>query len=630
MNLRRKAAAITLSLIMIITMMPAAVFAENAVTTSETSFAEGISDASEQAADDAVSPEAAEEQAAYDEEAAVGAIDETAADTGESEKNLAAEDSEDEEAADEPAAADEASEEAAEDEEFEGTISFSEGIDPDLIRNTDPEKLMEKYMLSDEDSASAGYAPDAPLSVKGDRLTGNNEKYYKYFKSIIKDVNAGKRNSTTITVPVTKITGKKTITAKSLGLSKLAYVKGGRLHLTSKAEKKINAMINPENWGRVYSSLMSDYSSDSYWVNWYDTNYFYKWSFSFRGNTKSITIIPKGAPLTLRLPVMPEFASSAYKASQSKLKSAKKAKDKAKEIVRAFDDFAAVNLTEESPALVDYLRLWYYCRTVASLTEYDVDSYEAARYSIDYWGSRAPWSLISVFDDDSSTKAVCAGYARAFKYLCDLSTFNSSWIDCQIATGDVTSGGTTEGHMWNTVRMNDGLNYMVDPTWADDEINGEVNEKWFLRGDPAGSANAFTVEDSYRVYDDWMRAAFAPAERRLAKKSRYDGAEDREITLTGTRITKKYRKSRAFSIKWKPVKTALGALYIDGYQIQYSRKKNMKGARSVYVRGYASSSKTIKKLKKKTTYYVRIRTYAKVGKETYNSEWSAKKKIRTK
>ena len=56
----------------------------------------------------------------------------------------------------------------------------------------------------------------------------------------------------------------------------------------------------------------------------------------------------------------------------------------------------------------------------------------------------------------------------------------------------------------------------------------------------------------------------------------------------------------------------------------------MKGAKNVYVKGFAQSSKLIKKLKKNKKYYVRIRTYAKVGKGTYYSAWSAKKKVKTK
>ncbi|MFR8616964.1 MAG: fibronectin type III domain-containing protein [Anaerostipes hadrus] len=43
-----------------------------------------------------------------------------------------------------------------------------------------------------------------------------------------------------------------------------------------------------------------------------------------------------------------------------------------------------------------------------------------------------------------------------------------------------------------------------------------------------------------------------------------------------------------------------------------------------------TTSYTIKKLKKKKTYYVRIRTYKKVSGKTYYSEWSSMKKVKIK
>lgn len=43
-----------------------------------------------------------------------------------------------------------------------------------------------------------------------------------------------------------------------------------------------------------------------------------------------------------------------------------------------------------------------------------------------------------------------------------------------------------------------------------------------------------------------------------------------------------------------------------------------------------SSSKKITKLKKKTKYYVQVRTYTISKKVKYNSKWSTKKAVRTK
>ena len=41
-------------------------------------------------------------------------------------------------------------------------------------------------------------------------------------------------------------------------------------------------------------------------------------------------------------------------------------------------------------------------------------------------------------------------------------------------------------------------------------------------------------------------------------------------------------------------------------------------------------SKSIKKLKNKKTYYVRIRTYKTVSGKNFYSDWSAAKKVKTK
>lgn len=58
-------------------------------------------------------------------------------------------------------------------------------------------------------------------------------------------------------------------------------------------------------------------------------------------------------------------------------------------------------------------------------------------------------------------EAVCEGYARAFKYLCDLHD-----IPCVLVVGDGYHSRTEfEYHMWNYVQI-DGVWYGVDPTWG--------------------------------------------------------------------------------------------------------------------------------------------------------------------
>ncbi|MBR1993144.1 MAG: hypothetical protein IJ988_02365, partial [Firmicutes bacterium] len=63
---------------------------------------------------------------------------------------------------------------------------------------------------------------------------------------------------------------------------------------------------------------------------------------------------------------------------------------------------------------------------------------------------------------------------------------------------------------------------------------------------------------------------------------------------------------------------------------RYSTSSKMTGAKTVTVKGYSKTSKTIKKLKAKTNYYVQIRTYKTVKGVKYYSGWSKAKKVKTK
>lgn len=81
-------------------------------------------------------------------------------------------------------------------------------------------------------------------------------------------------------------------------------------------------------------------------------------------------------------------------------------------------------------------------------------------------------------------------------------------------------------------------------------------------------------------------------------------------------------KKKAFTASWKKISG------VKGYQIQYalSKKKLGKGKR----KETKKTSMTIKKLKKKKTYYVRVRAYKVVGNTKVCGKWSAVKRIKIK
>ena len=131
----------------------------------------------------------------------------------------------------------------------------------------------------------------------------------------------------------------------------------------------------------------------------------------------------------------------------------------------------------------DYGKLLGYATEICGLTDYD---YPAAQNpETTPYGD--PWQLISVFDGDDSTKVVCEGYAKAFKYLCDLSAFSSPKVECRLVSGAL-SGGTGGGqHMWNVVTMENGKNYLVDVTNSD---NAQGASFLFLKGAAPDNADA--------------------------------------------------------------------------------------------------------------------------------------------
>ena len=95
----------------------------------------------------------------------------------------------------------------------------------------------------------------------------------------------------------------------------------------------------------------------------------------------------------------------------------------------------------------------------------------AERVSYDKTGERAHEAAGALLDG----LAVCDGYAKAFKLLCD-----KMGIPCVIVAGTAKQNGSEEPHAWNYVQMEDGLYYAVDLTWNDD---GELaSTDYFLVG----------------------------------------------------------------------------------------------------------------------------------------------------
>ena len=108
----------------------------------------------------------------------------------------------------------------------------------------------------------------------------------------------------------------------------------------------------------------------------------------------------------------------------------------------------------------------------------------------------------------------------------------------------------------------------------------------------------------------------------------YTGTKTLNYTINpkGTSLKKLTAGKKQFKMTWNKQKTQT-----TGYEIQYStNKKFKKGNKTVKIKKNKTTSKTVKKLKAKKKYYVRIRTYKKVNGKTYYSGWSKVKNIKTK
>lgn len=94
---------------------------------------------------------------------------------------------------------------------------------------------------------------------------------------------------------------------------------------------------------------------------------------------------------------------------------------------------------------------------------------------------------------------------------------------------------------------------------------------------------------------------------------------------SSTSVTSVKAINNGFTVKWKKKSCT-------GYQIQYSTNKKFakKGTKVLKVNKAKTTSKTVKKLKAKKKYYVRVRSYKTVKKKNYYSKWTKTYKVTTK
>lgn len=86
--------------------------------------------------------------------------------------------------------------------------------------------------------------------------------------------------------------------------------------------------------------------------------------------------------------------------------------------------------------------------------------------------------------------AVCDGYARAFKLLCD-----KYGIPCVVVAGTAIRSEEAEPHAWNLVQMENGAWYAVDVTWDDKDVGHSLT--YFLVGKKTLGTNGIFSETHF-------------------------------------------------------------------------------------------------------------------------------------
>lgn len=321
------------------------------------------------------------------------------------------------------------------------------------------EESMTEELPSNED-LFAGYVEQAMYGEDGialyanygeQSLTGIDRAVYRCLKRRVQEVAAGNRASTIFEIPYAELE------QEGGSSDKVTYV----------------------SMYRVLEVLMRDCPYELYW---FDT-------------TKSFAYGGVWGTFQVHLQVSADYQNGdSYTVNSAKLGTVRTAVARAKQIV------------SECSGLGDYEKLQAYKNRICDLTSYN---YLAANTNQAYGD---PWQLIYVFDGDPETKVVCEGYAKAFQYLCDLSSFRSNII-CYTMTGVMMENGQNgQGHMWNIVHMNDGKNYLVDVTNCDD-IPEQYSNILFLAGTSNGSRSSgytfhlwsdltYTYDNSNGLYGD--------------------------------------------------------------------------------------------------------------------------------
>ena len=325
-------------------------------------------------------------------------------------------------------------------------------------------------------------------------LTGLSADVYQAMLQKVAEAADGTADSSIFSVDIGSYLDQKSFTAEELGVDTIYKVTTEEtLDENGKTQEKKTYSLSDEARKALYERIgwdarkVVDYlmTNCPYELYWYDktVNYLHSLTVSYRPPEETVTI-PDSARVRFFLPVIAEYAaegtgSPSYTLNTDKTGAAGKVTEKAREIVA------------QAASLSDWEKLQAYRTAICELASYD---YGAASDASHYGD---PWQIIYVFDMDSSTKVVCEGYAKAFQYLCDLTSWNRK-IECHTIQGTLGKESPVN-HMWNVVSLWDGCNYAADLTNCDTGTPG-YPDKLFMACTDDYESSGYTLMDGSAYY----------------------------------------------------------------------------------------------------------------------------------
>lgn len=301
-------------------------------------------------------------------------------------------------------------------------------------------------------------------SIGDGRLQGSTRSVYLALRPMIAEVAEGNRSSTAFEIPFEDVGMKTVFTAEELGVAAI-IVDGAFADDALQAASQYLAV----DFAAIVKLLLANAPYELYWYDktagvQYSTGGFSAYYDPAQGDY----VLEATGGYSFSFSVAEGYAAGTFMVDSTPVTTAKNAAANAREIVSSYASAG------------DYEKLLGYKNEICALADYN---HSAADDESTAYGD--PWQLIWVFDGDASTRVVCEGYAKAFQYLCDQSSFSDSLINCYSVTGTMSGGTGAGAHMWNLVRMQNGKVYLADVTNCDAETIG-ADDLLFLAGYDAG------------------------------------------------------------------------------------------------------------------------------------------------